>query len=163
MSVVDEMLSLNAPIYTVHDNFITTAQYSDLIPKIYSSVIRNMGPPLSIINEFIYMNVIKPILIGVPDGHTDEAYFTRGFIPKETLYSYLKDNVPKKINKKKMKPWDERISGIMTSYDNYTRIVCGDFKSPNPKDYRDAHEKKWEYFQSKLRGEVGKPYYCVHY
>lgn len=53
MSVVENMLSMGAPIYTVHDNFISTAEYSNYIPRIYSSVIRNMGPPLSIINEFI--------------------------------------------------------------------------------------------------------------
>lgn len=58
MSVVEYMLQISEPIYTVHDNFITTAQYTDIIPKIYSGLIRDMGPPLSIINEFIYMNVI---------------------------------------------------------------------------------------------------------
>lgn len=58
IQVVEEMLSLGAPIYTVHDNFLTTAKYSNSIPFIYSSVIREMGPPLSIINEFIYINVI---------------------------------------------------------------------------------------------------------
>lgn len=74
MSVVENMLSMGAPIYTVHDNFISTAEYSNYIPRIYSSVIRNMGPPLSIINEFIYMNVIKPIVKVESDGPT-ECYF----------------------------------------------------------------------------------------
>lgn len=52
MSVVEDMLFIGAPIYTVHDNFITTAQYSHYVPIIYSGVIRKMGPPLSILNEF---------------------------------------------------------------------------------------------------------------
>lgn len=44
MSVVDGMRLLkDAPIYTVHDNFITTAEYSYIIPKIYYGVFRNMG------------------------------------------------------------------------------------------------------------------------
>nr|UYK51799.1 hypothetical protein [Paphiopedilum micranthum] len=51
MSVVEKMLELNIPIYTVHDNFITTAQYSNLLPMIYSNAFINMGPPLSIINK----------------------------------------------------------------------------------------------------------------
>ncbi|XP_061368161.1 probable DNA-directed RNA polymerase [Gastrolobium bilobum] len=62
MNVVEEMLSFNEPIYTVHENFLSTATNSNLIPMIYSNVIRNMGPPLSIINEFIYMNVMKHII-----------------------------------------------------------------------------------------------------
>lgn len=58
MRVVETMQLIGAPIYTVHDNFISTAKYCDSIPLIYSNVIRDMGPPLSILNEFIYMNVI---------------------------------------------------------------------------------------------------------
>lgn len=161
MSVVDEMLSMGAPIYTVHDNFITTAQYSDYIPIIYSNVIQKMGPPLSILNEFIYMNVIKPIVKrkGVSDGPT-EGYFASKVISKDTLYYYLKENVPENISKNMMATWEARISGILTSYNNYTRNVCGDLQSPNPWL---AHEQKWDKFKSKIRRKEGIPYYCVHY
>lgn len=71
MSVVEDMFTINAPIYTVHDNFLTTVQYSDNISSFYSKAIRKMGPPLSIINEFIYMNVIKPILKSKSYGLTE--------------------------------------------------------------------------------------------
>lgn len=57
MKVVEFMLDHGAPIYTVHDNFITTAAYSDLLPQFYSEAICGMGPPLKIINEFIQKNV----------------------------------------------------------------------------------------------------------
>jgi len=63
MSVVEEMLSMGAPIYTVHDNFISTAPYHQYIAKVYTGVFCNMGPPLSIINEFIYQNLIAPLPI----------------------------------------------------------------------------------------------------
>lgn len=162
MKVVEEMLFREAPIYTVHDNFITTAQYSDSIPTIYSGVIREMGPPLSIINEFIYMNVIKPIVKKELDGPT-EGNFTRTVISKEMLHYYLKANVPENISKKMLATWEERISGILTSYVNYTRHVCGDFHSPYPMDCWLAHEKKWEKFKLKLRKVGENPYYCVHY
>ncbi|KAG6621672.1 hypothetical protein I3842_Q008800, partial [Carya illinoinensis] len=76
MKVVEAMLENSLPIYTVHDNFITTAEYSNLIPTIYSMVIRDMGPPLSIVNEFIYMNIIKPIVKGESDGPTED-YFAK--------------------------------------------------------------------------------------
>lgn len=40
MRVIEEMLSIGAPIYTVHDNFLTTVKYSGILPNIYSSVFR---------------------------------------------------------------------------------------------------------------------------
>ena len=159
MSVVEEMLSMNAPIYTVHDNFITTTKYSDLIPKIYSNVICSMGPPLSIINEFIYMNVIKHILkrelVGPPKND-----FSNRIIPRETLDYFLKANIPEHISKKEKATWEERISGILTSYETYTRYVCGGLKSPRVNWL--SHEDKWNNFQLKLKVR-GFPNYCVHY
>lgn len=47
-----------APIYTVHDNFITTPIYANYLPYIYRRAIRHMGHPLSIINKLIYDNII---------------------------------------------------------------------------------------------------------
>ena len=158
MSVVEKMLEIDAPIYTVHDNFITTIQYSNYIPIIYSGIIRNMGTPLSIINEFIYMNVIKPIVKVRSDGPTED-YFSRKVIDKETLHFYLKANVPDNISKKMQSTWDEKISGILSSYENYTRIVCDDLRSPNHRDCWQAHEQKWDKFQKKLISGN----YCVHY
>ncbi|GLU24484.1 hypothetical protein SLE2022_404150 [Rubroshorea leprosula] len=163
MRVVENMLLyIGAPIYTVHDNFITTAQYSNSLPTVYSYVIRNMGPPLSIINKFIYMNVIKPIVKRESNGPT-EGNLASMVIPKEMLHYYLKANIPEKLSKKMLATWEERISGILTSYENYTRNVCGDLKSPNPKNCWKAHEKKWDNFKSKLKVEGETPYYCVHY
>lgn len=151
MNVVDVMLGMGAPIYTVHDNFLTTSQYSIKIPKFYSSVFRNMGPPLSIINEFIYMNVIKPIVKRESDGPT-EGCFASKVIPTETLNYYLKANVPENISKKMKATWGERITGLVTSYEDYTRYVSGNYRSPNPRECWEAHEQKWDKFQLQLRG-----------
>lgn len=89
IQVVDDMLSLHeAPIYTVHDNFITTTEHS--IKKIYSDIFRNMGPPLAIINDFIYMNVIKPVMS--EDARKDSAYendIIKRVIPRDELLYYL--------------------------------------------------------------------------
>jgi len=62
MSVIETMQIINAPVCTVHDNFISTATYYDLLPSIYSNVIREIRPPLLMINDLIYMNIIKPVL-----------------------------------------------------------------------------------------------------
>lgn len=161
MSVVKEMLDLNIPIYTVHDNFITTAKYCHFIPQIYKNVIRDMGPPLSIINEFIYMNLMKPIAKVDTDVHP-EGYFSDKVISKEILHFYLKANVPENISKKMLATWEERISGILTSYDNYTRYVCGDLKSSNPRFRFQAHKEKWDKFKLNLLRK-SKNNYCVHY
>nr|YP_010191832.1 hypothetical protein LK184_mgp09 [Helianthus occidentalis]YP_010191862.1 hypothetical protein LK292_mgp29 [Helianthus tuberosus]QZL38876.1 hypothetical protein [Helianthus occidentalis]QZL38906.1 hypothetical protein [Helianthus tuberosus] len=57
MNVILEMLNQGSPIYTVHDNFITTADHSKKLPDTYVNIFCKMDP-LSIINEYIYHNVI---------------------------------------------------------------------------------------------------------
>jgi len=63
MNVVNSMKSLDkkTPFYIVHDNFISTTQYCSNISLIYSKIFQNLNEPLSIINEFIYMNLYKHI------------------------------------------------------------------------------------------------------
>ncbi|KAF3452229.1 hypothetical protein FNV43_RR08327 [Rhamnella rubrinervis] len=167
MHAVEYMLLHDAPIYTVHDNFITTAEHSHKLPKIYSTVIRDMGPPLSIINELIYMNVIEPILKGtgdIPTNGLTKDSFAHMVIPKDLIFSYLKANVPaEKMSKKMRETWDERISGTLSSYENYIRNVCGNVQYSDHVKCWQAHEEKWEKFQLKLMKEEGSSYYCVHY
>lgn len=165
MNVVKKMLEANAPIYTVHDNFITIAQYCYDIPRIYSNIICDMGPPLKIINEFIYMNVIKPIRKRESSGLTED-YITYYVFPQDELEYYLNANVPENISKKMRETWGERIKVILASYENYTRNVCGgDFhNSRNPiLDGAQAHKEKWDQFKDQLKSKEGFPYYCVHY
>lgn len=158
MNVVMRMLKKEAPIYTVHDNFITTAQYCYYIPRIYSSIICEMGPPLSIINEFIYMNVIKPFL---KMNENEILSFTNGVISQDILKYYLEKNVPENISKKMRDTWGERITGILASYNNYTRNVCGHFETVEEGWL--AHEQKWNQFKDQLKSKKDSPYYCVHY
>lgn len=84
MKVVEKMLNIGAPIYTVHDNFITTPFYSKFLPNIYSDVICNLGPPLSMINEFIYMNIILP-----QEAEGSAKFNLNCLIPTEMLKYYL--------------------------------------------------------------------------
>lgn len=55
--VVEKFMSIG--IYTVHDNFLTTPQFSEGVPLYYSEAFFEF--PLKIINMYIYMNVIEPI------------------------------------------------------------------------------------------------------
>lgn len=96
--------------------------------------------------------------MNVFEHSSNEPFTTSKVISKERLKTALEANVPESIkkNKKMMATWNERISGILTAYEQYTRLVCGGKKSPpKPKKDKDldlwlAHEKKWDEFQLKL-------------
>lgn len=76
MKVVEEVLIKGAPVYTVHDNFITTAPYARKIPDIYISVFKNLCAPLEIIKKFIYLNLIEPTLSNYTDVREGEAFLS---------------------------------------------------------------------------------------
>lgn len=152
------MLNIKAPIYTVHDNFISTAEYSEILPIFYSHAFCMMGSPLSIINKYIYMNIIKPFVKGVSNELTED-YFENRVIPKDELSKYLMYNVPEKVSKNMMADWEKRISVILTCYEDYTRHVSG--KSPNP-SFHD-HMIEWKNFQSKMwKCAKDSPNYSLH-
>nr|YP_010144809.1 hypothetical protein KYW51_mgp16 [Mirabilis jalapa]QQL93536.1 hypothetical protein [Mirabilis jalapa] len=91
MEVVKKMLEIGAPIYTVHENFVSTPEFCYEIPNFYTETICEMGYPLTIINEFIYTNVIKPINDKLPLSHVypiTEEDIQRGMVIHE---QYLKD------------------------------------------------------------------------
>jgi len=50
-----------APIYTVHDNFITTPLYANYLPYLYRRAIRLMGHPLTMVNKLVFDNIIAAI------------------------------------------------------------------------------------------------------
>lgn len=93
MQVVEKLLSQNYPIYTVHDNFISTACASQFIPDYYTDVIRKMGPPLKIINEFLYMNIIQfhPFVSSGEKQHRGNIsnYWSDKVIPTQDLRKFL--------------------------------------------------------------------------
>lgn len=62
MSVVSTMTLSDSPICTVHDNFISNAQNSGNLSQMYLNTIKNMGPPLKIINEFLIHNHFLPVM-----------------------------------------------------------------------------------------------------
>ncbi|XP_022974198.1 uncharacterized protein LOC111472781 [Cucurbita maxima] len=150
MKVVEEMLNCNAPIYTVHDNFITTVEKSRFIPMAYLEVFRSLGPPLSIINKFIYINVIENL------KYINSFDYENHVISKEYLTEFLIKNIPENISKQNQILWDKKINEIVTCYSHYVKKVCGE----NNSDYESwkSHEEKWNQFSYKLKNS-----FCVHY
>jgi DNA-directed RNA polymerase len=73
MNVVINLITYAyAPIYTVHDNFITTASYCELIPIIYIYVFKELKSPLELINILIDLNLIRPVLSNYMDIKDNE-------------------------------------------------------------------------------------------
>ncbi len=59
MKVIQRMLEIWAPVYTVHNNFLTTPAFAPSVPAIYNKVISELDHPLLIINEFFRFNLLE--------------------------------------------------------------------------------------------------------
>ncbi|KAJ8566025.1 hypothetical protein K7X08_008601 [Anisodus acutangulus] len=94
--VVEKVLIEGGPIYTVHDNFITTPHYSRKLPSLYGDAILALGPPLAIINDMIYANLVRNA-DGFSPGGLERV------IPIGELESYLENNMPNGISKMETK------------------------------------------------------------
>lgn len=153
----------DTPVYTVHDNFITTAQYANKIPKIYTDVIMNLGPPLRVINFFIYINLIQdlsPDYTRISDSFPHWLYEP---IPIEDLKTLLAEIADKHLNKKNINSWNRNISVFINSYNAYVDTVCGtDFITPS--EGGKLHTEKWEHYKAALSSWDQFPdNYSVHY
>ena len=58
MIILMHLYDENAPIYTVHDNFITTAKYAQVLPWKYKEVFQN-DPIPEILRNWIPKSVSK--------------------------------------------------------------------------------------------------------
>lgn len=153
MKVVESLLKKGAPIYTVHDNFLTTPTYVRMLPDIYTDVIAKMGHPLQIINEFIRMNLINP-------------YRTMKEIPAPLLYHYHELPFPSDslssflnaLSPSKQKQWNTKVDEFLQLYNNYVRVVC-------TKGYEDPNhqliKEKWNRFKKILVNRIHN--YSLHY
>ena len=147
MKVVDELLSLGAPIYTVHDNFITTPPFVQLVPTIYTKVFLDLGHPLRIIQTFIQQNLIIPY--SEKDIHSLRYHSLDHPLPSEKLSDLLTSLRPTSQNKN---TWTKNVTALMQSYHNYVETVYGLDLDSN---------RKWD----KWKGEVERRShnYSLHY
>lgn len=154
MNVVEAMLYLNAPIYTVHDNFITTSYHSKKVALVYSRAMKTLGSPLQIINTFIYLNLVQHL-------SNQEGFSINKVITSARLKQILDQNIPENIGKSKMKAWDERINTIVNSYNHYTTLICGKYLTPE--EGGRLHREKYKKFCEKMEKKPKIPLYSVHY
>lgn len=160
IQVVESLLTLDAPIYTVHDNFITTQPYVKGVPSIYTSVFIKMGNPLKIINEFLFINLIQDQCTTIPtySGNYDQP------IDPSYLTYFLSIIEPHKDNKKKKIIWDKKVSEFIQYYNNYVDSVY----SSQVRDSRvhlqnkdDSTNQKWENFKKLIDNRSSN--FSVHY
>ncbi|XP_027333857.1 uncharacterized protein LOC113848504 [Abrus precatorius] len=143
------------PLYTVHDNFITNTYCCEYMPSLYLYVIKNMGPPLKIINRFIYRNLIEP---AIENGYYQNdrgfhlEYFDDKIIPDPILDKFLKIGGTPPSEVRNVAGWKKITEQLKQSYQLYCKAVCG----PN-KTFAE-HLDKWNRFSSALKGP-----YCIHH
>ncbi|YP_005090363.1 DNA-dependent RNA polymerase (mitochondrion) [Phoenix dactylifera] len=186
MKVVEELLLIQgAPVYTVHDNFITTALYARMVPEIYTGVFVNMGAPLRFINQFINRNLILPdfpFYMDLSDSPEEKAsarkieerlpknpsnyvfHWVEDPIPGEDIRYFLDYLMPKDLSKTERIKWDRNISATVSCYEKYCNTVCGEAHFKMPSDGGKRHAEKWNEFKADLSrwGNLGCNY-SVHY
>jgi hypothetical protein len=124
---VEQLALKKAPVYTVHDNFITTAVFAPLVPQMYTRVFLEMGAPLRIINEFISLNLHLPIYL------IDEP------IPGDELLTHLMSLVPNDMLK-----FINNIEETVRCYDLYANTVFGGPNSDDNWKSFYAHLESWK-------------------
>ncbi|XP_060200350.1 probable DNA-directed RNA polymerase [Lycium barbarum] len=144
MLVVEKMLIEGGPIYTVHDNFLTTPHYSRKLPSLYADAILELGPPLAIINDMIYANLIWNAEGSSPEGWSHGGGSGR-VIPIGELENYLENNMPDDISQKMEATWRQRMKALLLSYESYASSISG-----VSQDYV-GHLDMWLKFGDKVR------------
>ncbi|XP_059654541.1 probable DNA-directed RNA polymerase [Cornus florida] len=150
MKVVEQLQLMKAPICTVHDNFLTTAEFAAEIPTIYTNVFMEMGHPFKIINSFLVDNINSKGL----DVPSDSLPLPGDYI-RDLLRDLVKNVSPKD------KKWDQKIEETVTSYLEYVRTV---FKIPSGCEDAQSSQMKWDDFNSLLKRCLTSKYkYSVHF
>jgi hypothetical protein len=128
------------PVYTVHDNFITTANNVKIVSQIYSRVLTQEHPMVTI-NWFINKNIIYK---RSPDKTC--FYYQQQPIPKGWIREQLEAEMPKDNKQKKI--WEEKIALLEESYEEYVNTVL---YRPYSKDGSD-HELYWKQYKAGVKG-----------
>lgn len=90
----EQIDGIHIPIYTIHDNFLTTVKHAAILPHYYRRALFGFGHPLIIINKFLYDNLFaRAITLGMTSdlcsNTTDGVYFniTRKIYDDEYVHS----------------------------------------------------------------------------
>lgn len=178
------------PIYTVHDNYLTTPEYAGICPAIYRRALVSMGHPLFIINNFIYDNiVVHAVASGIerftneekniarqmtdifnsnvlpdlkPESNPDDIHhIPEGFLT--TCLEILRTTKKKKnITKKR---WDARGIKIVDAYTAYANDMKSDDGIERWERFKTNLYKNTDQFQDIISSGniITNPDYSLHY
>lgn len=156
---VIEILYLNmVPIYTVHENFITTPYCCNDVTTAYIYTLFEWDSPLKIINDFILLNLIPQ---NAPLTFNKEEFF-----PLDELRSLLEDFLNfKDLREKERKKLTSKIDELVCCYETYLVEISGgcigeDINTPDINQYHIVYNRfkdallQWRNLENK---------YCLHY
>jgi hypothetical protein len=127
------------PVYTVHDNFITTANNVKIVSQIYSRVLTQEHPMVTI-NWFINKNIIYK-----GSRAKTSFYYKQEPIPKGWIREQLEAEMPKDNKQKTI--WEEKIALLEKSYEEYVNLIL---YRPYSKDDSD-HELYWKRYKEGVK------------
>lgn len=146
MRVIHTLLWNKAPLYTVHDNFLTILPFVVYTPFVYLSIFDQLRSPIEFINLFILWNLIP---INVCYSHNNETdpineiastdkllsllkeeiqgpiHWIQNPIPIAHLKCMLEFHIPKDISPSERKKLVSKIDDILQYYETYLSNVCG--------------------------------------
>lgn len=125
------------PIYSVHDNFITTAPYTKVVSDTYIRVLVGGFDPLKYINYYMITNLkLYDLSISLNDPI------------KIGPLKYELDRLIQFVNKKDHKAWNRKIETVITTYEYYVNNTCYIEGENGERVY--AYDKKWNEFRNEM-------------
>jgi hypothetical protein len=83
---IEQTEKIHIPIYTIHDNFLTTVEHATKMPSLYREALSRFGDPLFLIKKFIYQNLIER---AVNLGLTEDAFSSDPDKPNDRRVFYI--------------------------------------------------------------------------
>lgn len=113
--------SLNIPIYTVHDNFLTTATHAYQIPALYArAFVEGLPGPLFIVNKMLYENIIK--YSPLEKVHNQQPWMkvkSNDFFTEDELILIFLSLEPEELNVAQRKMWKTQLKAVISCYKRY--------------------------------------------
>lgn len=168
-----ESLDMDTPIYTVHENFISTARHCAKFPDLYLDVFIKMRSPMLMINQFIYDNIILPCLSEEEKKENfmdpfltfnEESYYPYNYddaILESFLEAYLDANFPEKGGQNCKNEWINRSKSILSRYKDYVRTSYSKKRS-NFDKHKDGM-RKWQEFSTMMEMSKSKYHKGINY
>jgi DNA-directed RNA polymerase len=129
-----------APIYTIHDCFVTSPLYVDSIGPLYIKAFLRLGSPIAIINQILLQNI-------APTDALNSIDFNKQ-LTNEEIYEFATTTMNQKDQKISAKQKDKALKDIKKLQKAYAELM------------QHLKPEKVEKFIKRLQDNPGK--YCVH-